>query len=93
MISIKLTRFFCGTAVALGLFCFPGIVVAQYNQWLNVDCSGTDLFSYPSISAAMPYVVDHTANRGLHQFHDNFSQTYVPAGLLHRRSQSVIADF
>ena len=61
MRSLRFDRFFGGAILILGLVCFMPGAAAQYNQWLNVDCSGADPNSYPSISAAMPWVTDHTS--------------------------------
>lgn len=36
----------------LMLLCSPGVLRAQF---LNVDCSGTNVYAYPSINAALPY--------------------------------------
>jgi hypothetical protein len=60
MRSAKLIRFF-GVALTLGILCLPVHAFAQYNQWLNVDCSpGHPMGTYGSINDALPAVTDHT---------------------------------
>jgi hypothetical protein len=59
--SARLIKLLGAAAFILGLLSMPARLPGQYNQWFNVDCSGTDQYSYPSITAAMPWVTDHTA--------------------------------
>lgn len=64
----KLWSSLLGVIVCLGIFCLPNRAAAQaqfpiFNQWFNVDCSGTnpDPSVFPSINSVVPFLTDRSA--------------------------------